>query len=196
VTRNSVDSLNFYDKVWSNKYMEFKVEEPSYTSHFVTYALTDVLSNIPYDIYLVTSPAIAHDPNASSFERRPVKLRCTLYYPDEDGKSKNERLVSAESTTLDKIDYIKLNSGSQYADGFVFPTSNFDLDEESPSFKLKIETRVSSSEFNKSHSRTMRIDCILLVPHGTLDLSDPNVVKMTPHGDYNGLNLRSWTMKR
>jgi hypothetical protein len=42
----------------------------------------------------------------------------------------------------------------------------------------------------------MRIDCILLVPHGTLDLSDPNVVKMTPHGDYNGLNLRSWTMQR
>lgn len=197
VTRNSVDSLNFYNKVWSNKFMEFDVQESTYTFHSVTYALTDVLSNIPYDIYLVTSPAIAYNPNASSFERRPVKLRCTIYYPDEEGKIKNEQLLSSQSTTADKIDYIKLTSSSKYNEtGFTFPTSNFDLDEESPSFKLKIETRVSSSEFNKSHSRTMRIDCILLVPHGTLDLSDPNVVKMTPHGDYNGLNLRSWTMQR
>ena len=196
VTRNSVDSLNFYDKVWSNRYMEFDVQESSYTSHSVTYALKDVLSNIPYDIYIVTSPALAYDPNASDFERRPVKLRCTLTYPDEDGKSKNEQLVSSVSTTPDMIDYIKLNSDSKYPDGFTFPTSNFDLDEESPSFKLKIETRVTSSEFNKTYSRTMRIDCILLVPHGTLDLSDPAVVKMTPHGDYDGLNLRSWEMQR
>lgn len=189
------DTLNFYNKVWNNKFMEFEVQEPTYTSHSVTYTLKNVLSNVPYDLYLVTAPAIAYNPNASSFERRPVKLRCTLTYPDETGKLTNEQLISSESTTPDKIDYIKLNT-TKYPDGIIFPTSNFGLDEESPSFKLKIETRVSSSEFSKSYSRTMRLDCILLVPHGTLDLSTPDVVKMTPHGDYDGLNLRSWEMQR
>ena len=196
VTAHEVDSLNFYDRVWNNQFVEFDVQESSYTSHSVTYKLKNILSNMPYDIYVVTSPALAYNPNSSSFERLPTKLRCTLYYPDEDGKAKNVQLVSAEETTADKIDYIPLHA-DKYADGFVFPTSNYDLDEESPSFKLQIQTRITSSDFNNNkYSRTMRIDCILLAPHGTLDLSDPNVVKMTPHGDYNGANLRSWTMKR
>jgi uncharacterized surface protein with fasciclin (FAS1) repeats len=189
------DSINFYDKVWNNQYMEFDVQESSYMYHSVTYSLKNVLSNVPYDIYLVTTPALAHNINASEFERRPVKVRCTLYYPKQDGKQASEQLVSSQATTADQIDYIAVNA-SKYPDGFIFPVSNYNLDEESPSVKLKIETRVTSGDYSKNFSRTMRIDCILLVPHGTLDLSDPSVVKMTPHGDYNGLNLRSWEMKR
>ena len=189
------DSINFWDRVWNNQYMEFDVQESSYMYHSVTYSLKNVLSNIPYDIYLVTTPALAHNINASEFERRPVKVRCTLFYPEQNGKQVSKQLVSSQATTADQIDYIAVNA-KDYPDGFVFPVSNYNLDEESPSVRLKIETRVTSGDYTKNFSRTMRIDCILLVPHGTLDLSDPSVVKMTPHGDYNGLNLRSWEMKR
>jgi hypothetical protein len=174
--------------------MEFDVQEASYMYHSVTYSLRNILSNVGYDIYLVTAPALAYNPNATAFERRPVKVRCTLTYPQQSGKLKSEQLVSSISTTADKMDYLLLNT--KYPDGFKFPVSNYGVDEESPSIRLKIETRVSSGDYSTNFSRTMRIDCILLVPHGTMDLSDPAVVKMTPHGDYNGLNLRSWEMKR
>lgn len=187
------DTLNFYDKVWNNRFVEFEVQEASYSYHSVTYSLKNVLSNIPYDIILVTAPALAYNPNSSEFERRPVKLRCTLYYPDQKGKQISKQLVSSQATTADQMDYIQLSDADT---GFTFPVSNYKLDEETPSIKLKLETRVSSSDYSKNYSRTMRIDCILLVPHGTIDLSDPAVVKMIPHGDYNGLNLRSWEMKR
>lgn len=188
------DSVNFYNMVWNNQYMEFDVQEASYMYHSVTYSLRNILSNVGYDIYLVTAPALAYNPNATAFERRPVKVRCTLTYPQQSGKLKSEQLVSSISTTADKMDYLLLNT--KYPDGFKFPVSNYGVDEESPSIRLKIETRVSSGDYSTNFSRTMRIDCILLVPHGTMDLSDPAVVKMTPHGDYNGLNLRSWEMKR
>ena len=74
---------------------------------------------------------------------------------------------------------------------------------------MQIETRVTSAQLrNKTYTRTMRINCILLVPHGSLDVVDalpasfpegfankPGIL-MYPHGKYTDRAFKFWYMLR
>ena len=148
----------FYGLVSNNRFVEF---EPMKTTvqHSVTFNITDVLSNIGYDIYLVTAPALANDSNATDIQRLPTLLRCTLKYHNEEGTEQAKQLASRVETKGDEVDYILL------AENFKFPVASYGLVEEEPQVTLMVETRVSSSQVNKTHTRTMRIDCIILKPH-------------------------------
>lgn len=149
----------FYNKVSGNYFVEF---EPTKTTvnHDVTFNITNVLSNTGYDIYLVTAPALANDSNATSIQRLPTILRCTLSYHDQDGKAQEQQLVSSVTTQPDIVDHILL------AENFKFPVCSYGLVEENSQVSLKVETRVTSTQQrNNTHTRTMRIDCIILKPH-------------------------------
>ena len=81
---------------------------------------------------------------------------------------------------------------------------------------LKIETRVGNADIrNNKKTRTMRINCILLVPHGTLEIVDalpseigsPAVpvaanhvgtpgVLLYPHGKYTDRSYKAWYLQR
>ena len=79
----SSDNAAYYNKLWDNYYLEF---QPNYTTlnNTVYYTLSNVLSNIGYDIYLVTVPAAAGDNSsktASEEEKLPTLMRCTLKAP-------------------------------------------------------------------------------------------------------------------
>lgn len=188
---NETDTTNFYDKVWGHRFTEFI---PVYTAvnYHVVFGFTNVLSNIGYDIYLVMAPAIAYDINTPAEQRVPTKIRCTLYYPDADGKEQNTVLVNSyETKTPDAMEYIKLTDDATYPDGFKFPVTNYDLSEVVPAFRLDVETRVGATEIRKkTHTRTLRIDCIMLVPHGMMDptavdAEKGDIVQMWPHGKNN-----------
>ena len=88
VPRNRyVESGNiYYNKVSNNGFVEF---EPTRTTvnHSVTFNIKDVLSNIGYDIYVVTAPALANDSNATDIQRLPTRLKFTLYHHTQDGKT-------------------------------------------------------------------------------------------------------------
>lgn len=149
----------FYHSVSNHAFVEF---EPLRTTvnHSVTFNITNVLSNVGYDIYLVTAPALANDSNATEVQRRPTVLRCTLGYHNQDGSEKEDEIVSSVTTTPDVVDAILL------AENYKFPVCSYGLVEEMPQVKLKVETRVTSSQLrNNTHTRTMRIDCIILKPH-------------------------------
>lgn len=166
----------YYGKVWGNSFVEF---EPTRTTmnHDVTFNIRNVLSNIGYDIYLVAAPALANDSNATDIQRLPTKLRCTVGYHDQSGAEQTEILQSSVETTPDIVDYILL------AEDYKFPCSSFGVEEEKPQVTLKVETRVSSSEQrNNTFTRTMRIDCILLVPHGITTVTE-DAFHFSPHGD-------------
>ena len=166
----------YYGKVWGNSFVEF---EPTRTTmnHDVTFNIKNVLSNIGYDIYLVAAPALANDSNATDIQRLPTKLRCTVGYHDQSGAEQTEILQSSITTTPDIVDYILL------AEDYKFPCSSFGVEEEKPQVTLKVETRVSSSEQrNNTFTRTMRIDCILLVPHGITQVTE-DAFHFSPHGD-------------
>lgn len=166
----------FYGRIWGNRFVEFQPIKPN-NNHTVTFNITNVLSNIGYDIYLVMAPALAADSNATAIQRLPTKIRCTLGFHDQTGKPVTEILQSSVTTTSDVVDYILLS------EDYKFPCCSYGLKEDEPQVTLQVETRVSSTEQRtQKFTRTMMIDCILLVPHGQ-SLVDDNYFIVSPHGD-------------
>lgn len=161
--------------IGGNTLMEFK---PGNDTTSVTFNIRNVMSNIGYDIYIVTPPALAVDTTATAIQRLPTKLTCWLYYHNQEGEKDSTLLVSGQPTTPDIIDYIKL------ADDFKFPCASYGLDEETPQVFMKVSTNTVSERdrLRNRYTRTMYIAYILLVPHGTSFADDQNFYIM-PHGD-------------
>ncbi len=191
----SVQNTAYRNRLWRDRFVEF---QPNVTTTYdVTYNIEGVLSNFPYDIYVVAAPALANDSNATANQSLPTSMRFTLSYPQLNGSKKSELLNSSKCevegdviksgptgtfvTTGNKVDYLLL------AENFKFPVATFGLKESEPSITLNILNYARSTD--KTQQRAMRIDCILLVPHGTLQLVDelpqsiggPGVLMM-PHG--------------
>ncbi len=168
----------YYNKVWGNKFMQFKPTK-STKNVYVLFNLTNVLSDMPYDIYVVAAPALANDSNATNIERLPTKFDATAYYLNADGKKDSTILVQKQTTTSDIIDYIKISP----EEGFRFPCCTYGLTESTPQVTLKIETNVTNLETRRStFTRTMNIAYILLVPHG-ISWTDEQNFYIKPHGD-------------
>ena len=69
------------------------------------------------------------------------------------------------------------------AEDFKFPTATFSLRESEPQVTLEVKTNVSAREQSqKQFDRTMRIDCIMLVPHGISKVTEDGF-EVAPHGD-------------
>ena len=183
----NVTNEKFSGRVWNSTYVEFS-PAVSTVRPIVTIGLTGMLSNVGYDIYLITSPALANDSNATAQQCLPTKFNCSISYPDENDKMKTEQLGTNITTTGNQIDYILL------AEDKKFPITYYGLNEVKPSVTLNLECRVSNNEVTRGlFTRSMRLDCVLVVPHGTLQLIDdmgqlttayagqPGVLMM-PHG--------------
>ena len=167
-TLNSTYSDNtanpFYNKVSNNKYIEFSPQHE--TNHSVTFNITGVLSNVGYDIYLVTVPALAETKNLSDYQRRPTMLTTSLYYNDEDGQGVNKgtgiMLQERQKTDPNSLCFLKL------AENYKFPTANYGLVEDNSRITLRVDTDVKSKENRMdtgTFNRVMRIDCVILKPH-------------------------------
>ena len=199
VTEYSVPTDNvFRDRVWDNGFVEVT---PTFSDNiYINFYLNDVLSNIPYDIYLVTVPALASDSDATAAQRLPTKLRCTISSPGV----KRDYLSEEFSTTPNAIDYLLV------AENYTFDYCTYGLTSANMQSVMEVETRVKSSENDVDFSRTLRIDCILLVPHGSLQLVDalpaseriaasaqgkPGVL-LYPHGQYTDRDYKYWYMLR
>ena len=179
VTRRVMSDNRFNGNVWSNAFVEFQQQKTT-VNHTVTFNIRNVLSNIPYDIYLVTAPALANDSNATEAERIPCKMECAIYYHDQNGETQRTSLKSSFSNNPNIMDYILLSDAEK---GFSFPTATYGLTEAEPQITLELKTKVSSSELRtKKFDRTMRIDCIMLVPHGISNV-DEERFEIAPHGD-------------
>ena len=166
----------FHNKVWSNAFVEFK-QNITTQNHSVLFNIENVLSNIGYDIYLVTAPALANDSNATQAQRIPTKLDCAINYHNQQGETEKTVLKSKISNNPDIVDYLLL------AEDFKFPTATFGLRESEPQVTLEVKTNVSAREQSqKQFDRTMRIDCIMLVPHGISKVTEDGF-EVAPHGD-------------
>lgn len=150
----------YYDKVSGNAYVDVipKVseEEPDkFPAPKVTFSIPNTLSNVGYDIYLVTAPVEAYNQYASAEDRLPNRIRGILNYNNIDGKAQTKRLNVAESTP-GKVDTI------QIASNMVFPTCGTGLAE--PVVSLQLLSQVSRNQ-TAQYSNTMHLDCIILKPH-------------------------------
>lgn len=176
ITRRVMNNNRFSGKVWNDAFVEFQQMKTT-VNHSVTFNIENVLSNIGYDIYLITAPALANDSNATEAERIPCKMECAIYYHDQNGETQKQNLQSSFTNNPDIVDYILL------AEDFKFPTATWGLVEAEPQITLELKTKVSSSELRqKKFDRTMRIDCVMLVPHGISTVTD-DTFEVSPHGD-------------
>ena len=222
VYSKAVDPNNtaYYNKLWFNTCMHFM---PSVTTvnHSATFTLYDVLSNIGYDVYAVIAPIVAIDTTATGLLRLPTKLRFTMFGPGLGSKgvalenasdpyyvSKNK----SYQTVSDSVCYIKV------AEDFKFPKCTWGVGDENLQAYLQVETNVSNVDTRKeTHTREFCINCILLVPHGSLELTDAlpasvgtgdkkteipgyaqgkQGVLLYPHGKYDDRDYKAWYMLR
>lgn len=166
VTANTiqVESDNpYYNKVSNHSYVEFTQQiTTGNTQHSATFFIRDVLSAVPYDIYLQTVPALAGDTAANDLDRSKIKLYCELSYRTNKGTTKKENLGFIE-TEKDSVDRILIKAAHK------FDVCSFGINEVEPQVTLKVNTFVSDDEMldtaDPRYQRTMRIDCILLKPH-------------------------------
>ena len=156
--RNVTNDNKFYNKVSNNYFVEF--EATKNVNPGVTFNITNVLSNIGYDIYVVTAPALANDSNATEAQRLPTVLSFTINYNDADGVQKTSSLLQNYETQPDIVDAILV------AEDFKFPTATWGLEETEPRVTLTMKCNVRAAQLRSgTHMRTMCVDCILLKPH-------------------------------
>ena len=174
----------FYNKVSGNGYLELTPSGTSPTSNSL-FDIYNVLSNVPYDVYVVMAPAEAGDTLASQAERLPTVFRASLQCNGPDGNAyymlntgefstKYPVYKSAASKTnpntpntacwvngLSQKDGVSVDS--VYVGRFTFPTCSYDLAD--AQVKMLIDGRTSSSQVkNGTHTKTLRIDCIIFKP--------------------------------
>lgn len=152
----TVQSRNpFYNKVSNNSYVEI-IPKTSSVNDSAAFNVHNVLSNIGYDIYVVTVPALAGDTLATAEQRLPYKFNCTLGYIDQNGEEKTMTLKRGAVTKADVIDSVLVGKNVR------IPTCSYGLD--IPQVSITLESYVKNRETSK-YSRTIRLDCIVLKPH-------------------------------
>lgn len=144
-----------------------------------TYLIPRTLS-AKYRIKVVLAPAAVQNTSlvyGDTTLLKPTKLKATLYYPDEKGKSKNTKLGTYVRGGYNRLspyalDTIILNPDVDEFKGkfsdedytFTFKSNEDKISAELETMtKLKISSDVSSSQ-RKDYDRTLRIDCIILEP--------------------------------
>ena len=92
------------------------------------------------------------------------KIRVELEYTKADGTdAKTEVLVSSKETRPDVMDTILIKSG------LTLPACSYGLTgDKKPKAALKISNRATNAEANtrKTHTKTIRVDCLILRPQG------------------------------
>jgi hypothetical protein len=121
----------------------------------VTFSIPGTLSNIAYDIYVVTAPVEAYNKYATAEDRLPNRFRSILTFNNLDGKTQTKRLSVTDSTP-GRVDTILVGSN------IVFPTSAYGVAE--PVVNLQILSQVTRDKTTQ-YSNTMHLDCIILKPH-------------------------------
>ena len=164
----SSNDNEYYDQVSNHGFLKVEPIIDGQQS-VVTFNIPDILSNIEYDIYLLTAPVAANDSDATEEQRFPTIIRSYIIYKDQlgqdiitkDGKVKViGEFLSSNETTPNKAECFLL------AEKFKFDVCSFGLKKESEEaqVRLRLESDVTNRQ-KKTHTRTMYIDAIILKPH-------------------------------
>jgi hypothetical protein len=170
----------FYNKVSNNEYNT--LIPANLTDMGVLLKFDDVLSNQKYDMYVVTVPATAG--NIMATDILPTRFGVTLYWHDMEGNEKSEDISETikkgnmgKSEIMKAIGDISEDKSTRtytyltdptkvheiYIGTFEFPTCSYGLSE--AQVKAFININVRNSDVNKGiYTKTLRIDCIKLVP--------------------------------
>lgn len=146
----------YYDSVSNHAFIEISQRAAAQTQSL--FNICNVLSNVEYDMYVVTVPPMAAD---TVNEPKCNDFRVTLFYNDEQGKqqsvkypSKSSAYFEADSICMSKI----------YIGTMKFPTCSFGLTK--PQVKMMIQGFTNPNLVKKgTHVTTTRIDRFIFEPH-------------------------------
>lgn len=185
-TRFGVSTDNpFYNQVSGNSY--YTLSPSTATQPGALFDFKDVLSNMQYDMYITTVPAIAGD--TLSVDTLPTRFEATVYWHDANGKEVSA-VVGKDTPETDftyddfnslpaKVqektsasEYQGTKSYTAYVDPtqvkkikigrFTFPTCSYNLDQ--PQVKVLITVKVRNPRNNTLFTTSLRIDKLSLEP--------------------------------
>lgn len=141
----------YYNKVYNNSYV---VIAPTSTSNFqVLFDVRNVLSNVPYDVYVVALPLTVQDTLATPL---PTDFRVTVKYHDETGKEVSFAATKAFTPDHTRIDTVHVGT-------YTFPTCSYGLSD--AQVKMLVEGRTSASKVRQgTATKTLLMDCIIFKP--------------------------------
>lgn len=173
----------FYGKVSNDRYLE--VLSRNSLNPIINFEVPDVLSGVPYDIYLITVPAEAGDTLADEEQCRPIRFQMYYFWKEQDGsgidvtKLKSTETPDAKYSLGSYDGYIK--DGATAADSakahgrahvvdtilvgekVIFPTCSYGLDQAQVQIRVKNNMPLLPTQ-RKRYTNTLRIDCIVLKP--------------------------------
>lgn len=180
-THNVLTSNPYYNQISDHSYTEIS---PKSNSDIAAYfSLPNLLSNVGYDIYVTTVPALAGDTLASDFDRRPTKFRVYLRISNADGQMGGDvtnRVPRNTWTVLDGKDNTTSRSDAYFettkdevntfkiANNVTVPYTTYRAGV-SPRVELVFENAFRrTNEVNEqtgTYNRILRIDRIVVTPH-------------------------------
>ena len=146
----------FYGKVSGNSYVEV-IPNPATAAVTVRFKIPNLLSNVEYDIYAVMVPATAADTLAVEEGNKPTVVRQNrLEWLDANGATSYQRPKAGIETKAGVVDSVLIG------ERVTFPTCSYGLTD--AQVRLTLTTQVTNQQ-TATHTRTLRIDCIIFKPH-------------------------------
>ncbi len=164
----------FYGHVSNNKYLEINPYNSHNGNPIISFDIPDVLSNVGYDIYLVTVPAEAIDTTENLITQRPSTFHAFMIYKEQDGHGPDVRSATEEDLMQKNVkgakdlDFFDTRAHVMdtllLAENFKFPTCTYGLS--SGQVYLRIQSAIDGFDYTfDDYTNTLRIDCIVLRPH-------------------------------
>ena len=166
----------YYNKISGNGYLEVYPYDRSISDPEVTFVLPSILSNVKYDIYMVTVPADAADSTVTASELKPTRYYISRLFKELDGYGPERDSISNNRDGIfDNAKYLLADLdgtlGKGYgcgtdvdticlAKGVTFPTCVWGTNSQT---QLRVLNWVDYDPDN-AYDRTIRIDCIILRP--------------------------------
>jgi hypothetical protein len=166
----------YHNKISGNSYLEVFPYDRSISDPEVTFILPNVLSNVKYDMYMVTVPADAADSTVMAENLKPTRYYISRLYKELDGNGpERDSITNNRDGIFDKDKYLladldgTLGKGQGcgtdvdticLAKGVEFPTCAWGTNSQ---VQLRVLNWVDYDPTN-TYDRTIRIDCIILRP--------------------------------
>lgn len=175
-----LEKNKYYNRISGNRYLQVSPKNASVHNPDIAFYVPNVLSNVPYDIYLVTIPADVTDTLMTEDQLLPSLLQISRCYKDIDGEGliyDSEEIKANDKRFRDKDHFLGDFDGAKgkgygygkdvdticIAKGLTFPSCSWGLD--NPQVQIRLMSNVLTfPPFIDMYDRVLRIDCIIFRP--------------------------------
>ena len=175
-----LEKNKYYNRISGNRFLQISPKNAAVHNPDIAFYVPDVLSNVPYDVYMVTVPADVTDTLMTEDQLLPSLLQISRCYKDIDGEGliyDSEEIKANDKRFRDKDHFLGDFDGAKgkgygygkdmdticIAKGLTFPSCSWGLD--NPQVQIRLMSNVLTfPPFIDMYDRVLRIDCIIFRP--------------------------------